>query len=152
MLWLLCQGSSYYYYYSKSFYDFTPFPPDFSIRTNANWPCISLWRKTIPCSRSQHTAAHGSGLITYLCTGYNHTQMFVVCVCFHTSKAVLNSGNRDYRPAEPKVFIIWPLAQPVRNLPAMQETPLWFLGWEDPLEKGYATHSSILGFPWWLSW
>ena len=26
------------------------------------------------------------------------------------------------------------------------------LGWEDPLEKGWATHSSILGFPWWLSW
>ena len=29
----------------------------------------------------------------------------------------------------------------------MQETPLRFLGWEDPLEKGQAAHSSILGFP-----
>ena len=29
----------------------------------------------------------------------------------------------------------------------MQETPVQFLGWEDPLEKGKATHSSILGFP-----
>ena len=27
----------------------------------------------------------------------------------------------------------------------MQETPVQFLGWEDPLEKGQATHSSILG-------
>ena len=26
----------------------------------------------------------------------------------------------------------------------------WFLCWEVPLEKGYATHSSILGLPWWL--
>jgi len=26
----------------------------------------------------------------------------------------------------------------------MQETKVWFLGWEDPLEKGMATHSSIL--------
>ena len=34
----------------------------------------------------------------------------------------------------------------------MQETPLQFLGQEDPLEKGYATHSSIIGLPWWLSW
>ena len=34
----------------------------------------------------------------------------------------------------------------------MQETPVWFLGQEDLLEKGYATHSSILGFPLWLSW
>ena len=32
--------------------------------------------------------------------------------------------------------------------PAMQETPVQFLGLEDPLEKGKATHSSILGLPW----
>ena len=34
----------------------------------------------------------------------------------------------------------------------MQETPVRFLGREDPLEKGMATHSSILGLPLWLSW
>ena len=34
---------------------------------------------------------------------------------------------------------------------AMQETPVLLLGWEDPLEKGYVTHSSILRFPLWLS-
>ena len=36
----------------------------------------------------------------------------------------------------------------VKNLPAMQETQVWFLGWKDPL--GVATHSSILawGIPW----
>ena len=28
------------------------------------------------------------------------------------------------------------IAQLVKNLPAMQETPVWFLGWEDQLEKG----------------
>ena len=32
----------------------------------------------------------------------------------------------------------------------MQETPVRFLGGEDPLEKGEATHFSILGLPWWL--
>ena len=36
------------------------------------------------------------------------------------------------------------IAQLVKNLPAMQETPVQFLGWEDPLEKELATHSSIL--------
>ena len=38
----------------------------------------------------------------------------------------------------------------VKNLPAMQETWVQFLGQEDPLEKGMATHSSILGreIPW----
>ena len=43
-------------------------------------------------------------------------------------------------------------AQLVKNLPAMQETLVRFLGWEDPLKKGQATHSSILGLPLWLSW
>ena len=36
------------------------------------------------------------------------------------------------------------MAQLVKNLPAMQETWVQSLGWEDPLEKGMATHSSIL--------
>ena len=36
------------------------------------------------------------------------------------------------------------VAQMVKNLPAVQETQLQSLGWEDPLEKEMATHSSIL--------
>ena len=41
-------------------------------------------------------------------------------------------------------------AQMIKNLPAMQETRVQSLGWEDPLEKGMATHSSILAWriPW----
>ena len=35
------------------------------------------------------------------------------------------------------------VAQLVKSPPAMQETLVQFLGWEDPLEKGQATHSSI---------
>ena len=38
----------------------------------------------------------------------------------------------------------------VKNLPAMQETQVGSLGWEDPLEKGKATHSSILA--WRILW
>ena len=44
------------------------------------------------------------------------------------------------------------VAQLVKNLPAMQEALVQLLGQEDPLEKGEATHSSILGLPWWLRW
>jgi len=42
------------------------------------------------------------------------------------------------------------VTQRIRNLPAMQETWIRFLVWEDPLEKGMATHSSILAWriPW----
>ena len=38
------------------------------------------------------------------------------------------------------------MAQIARNLPAMQETWVQSLGWEDPLEEGMATHSSILAW------
>ena len=42
------------------------------------------------------------------------------------------------------------MAQSVKRLPAMQETQVQSLGGEDPLEKGMATHSSILAWriPW----
>ena len=42
------------------------------------------------------------------------------------------------------------VAQMLKNPPATQETWVWSLGWEDPLEKGMATHSSILAWriPW----
>ena len=36
------------------------------------------------------------------------------------------------------------VAQMVKNPPAMQETQVASLGWEDPLEKGMTTHSSLL--------
>ena len=42
------------------------------------------------------------------------------------------------------------MAQTVKNLPAVQEIWVHPLGWEDPLEKGMATHPSILAWriPW----
>ena len=42
------------------------------------------------------------------------------------------------------------VAQRAKNLPAKQETWVWSLGWEDPLEKRIATHSSIL--VWRIPW
>ena len=42
------------------------------------------------------------------------------------------------------------MAQMVKNLPAVQETQIRSLGWEDPQEQGMAAHSSILAWrtPW----
>ena len=42
------------------------------------------------------------------------------------------------------------VAQMVKNISAMQETQVWSLGWEDPIEKGMTTHSSILA--WRILW
>ena len=44
------------------------------------------------------------------------------------------------------VFLNDILAQTVKNLHAIQETQAQSLGWEDPLEKGMATHSSFLAW------
>ena len=41
---------------------------------------------------------------------------------------------------------VYPLARLVKNPPAMQETWVRFLGWEDPLKKGKTTYSSILAW------
>ena len=51
-----------------------------------------------------------------------------------------------------RLTVTWalPVAQMVKNPPAMRETWIQSLGWEEPLEKGMATHSSILAWriPW----
>ena len=51
---------------------------------------------------------------------------------------------------EGDTFFLPLVAQSVKKLPAMQETMIQSLGWEDPQEKGMATHSSILAWriPW----
>ena len=52
------------------------------------------------------------------------------------------------------IVYLYPLtslaAQMVKNLSAMQETGVWSLGWEDPLEKETTTHSNIL--TWEIPW
>ena len=48
------------------------------------------------------------------------------------------------------MFQAYLVAQTIKNLPTMQDTRIRFLGWEDPLKKGIATHLSILAWriPW----
>ena len=57
----------------------------------------------------------------------------------------LNSGQRLLQSKlwQRRVSLV---AQLVKNLPAMWETWVHSLGWEDPLEKGKATHSSVLAW------
>ena len=56
----------------------------------------------------------------------------------------------DKRIGKPRTHLDFPVAQMVKNLPVRQETRVRSLGWEVPLEKGMATHSSILAWriPW----
>ena len=61
---------------------------------------------------------------------------------------VLTSGSS--RKSSLGDFFFYLVPQMIKNLPAMQETWVWSPGQEDPLEKGMATHSSILAqrIPW----
>ena len=58
--------------------------------------------------------------------------------------------NNRYISQKLQLWHIKDSAQMIKNLPEMQETQVQSLGWEDPLEKGMATHSSILAWriPW----
>ena len=64
---------------------------------------------------------------------------------------VVQEENKSYRfVLQRQSWFCSLVAQRVKHLPAMQETRVQFLGWEDPLEKEIATHSSILAWkiPW----
>ena len=72
--------------------------------------------------------------------------------CWAAVYGVSQSRIRLKRPSSSSSSVIWAslIAQLVKNLPAMQETQVQFLGRENPLEKEMATHSSILAWriPW----
>ena len=66
-----------------------------------------------------------------------------------TQVSCLAGGFFTTKPLrKPKIASL--MAQRINHLPAMQETQVQSLGWEDPLEKEMATHSSILAWriPW----
>ena len=85
----------------------------------------------------------------YVCVLCEH-----MCICVRTHAGLLCASVCEY--ASMCVFVHMCarslVAQLVESPPAMWETPVQPLGREDPLEKGTATHSSVLGLPWWLSW
>ena len=62
-------------------------------------------------------------------------------------RLILKKVGKTTRPFRYEASLI---TQLVKNLPGMQETPVQFLGWEEPLEKGKATHSNVLAWriPW----
>ena len=71
---------------------------------------------------------------------YLKSLIFYFYHLFHSDILALN-GTKDDR-----IIITWAslVAQTIKKLPAMWETWVRSLGWEDPLEEGMATHSSVL--------
>ena len=65
-------------------------------------------------------------------------------------RTLRDQSPRGSRPGMEQEIWASLIDQSVKNLPPMQEARVGSLGWKDPLEKGMATHSSILA--WKISW
>ena len=72
-----------------------------------------------------------------------------VCISYYDASSFVHLSQDCFSYAGSFV-VPFPVAQMVKNLPAMQETCVWSWGQEDPLEKGIVTRSSILAWriPW----
>ena len=68
----------------------------------------------------------------------------------HANRCILAASLVVHNHANRCILGAFLVAQMVQNLPVVQETQVPSLGWEDPLEKGIVTHSSILAWkiPW----
>ena len=64
----------------------------------------------------------------------------------HVLKVYVRTRHYTSFQLEYSEILAFLIAQSIKNLPAMQETRVQFLGQEDPLEKEMATHSSILAW------
>ena len=78
---------------------------------------------------------------------YSELENPMDCIVHGVAKSWTWLSDFHFHLWESRAFL---LAQMVKNLPAMRETQVQSLGWEDPLEKGMATHSSIPAWriPW----
>ena len=124
----------------------SPSPPAIfpSIKVFSNESVLRIrWPKYWSLSVSISPANEYSGLISF------GIDWFDILVVQGTLKNLLqHHSSKASIPRCSAFFMVQLLAslvaQLVKNLPAMQETWVRSLGWEDPLEKGKATHSSIL--------
>ena len=85
---------------------------------------------------------------TTIITGFPDSSVGKESACSAGDPGSIPESGRSAgeRIGYPPVFSGFPVAQLVKNLPAMWETRVQLLGWEDSLEKGTATHTSSLAW------
>ena len=80
--------------------------------------------------------------LPFLVLGSTYIRLFCLSMCISDLMCLVFRLHGGQGP--PTVAQGFPVVQTVKNLPGIQETGVRSLGREDPLEKGMATHSSIL--------
>ena len=114
-----------------------------SIRVFSNESALHIrWPKYLSFSFNISSSNEHPGLISF------RMDWLDLLAVQGTVKSLLQHHSSKASVFRCSAFLI---AQVVKNLLVMQETPVQFLGQENLLEKGYTTHSSILGLPLWLS-
>ena len=100
--------------------------------------CNSLGRSHLLCGSGSHS------WMTWSFSSYNNFVNTLVPVLIFKISFI------KFFSAKNILFSVSLVAQMVKNLPAMRDIWVWSLDWEDPLEEGTATHSSILAWriPW----
>ena len=83
-------------------------------------------------------------LFIILCEEMGRGQVHLLCPEYDTAPRTLDGLQLNQVLFSRNSML--PMAQMVKNSPAMWENWVWSLGWEDPVEKGLATHSSILAW------
>ena len=143
------------------FHSFTSGWPDFPaplVRLiDFYYSCTSVWSHSIkPLIVGFPTAWFLAGCSVY--TLLQRINPLVHLYIWYLLTVKLLSPVLETRDRKNKYMWASLVFQRVKNLPAMWETWVWSLGWEDPLEEGMATHSSILvwRFPmdrgaWWAT-
>ena len=122
--------------------------------TDLGWPSVCGSWLVHMAAEQESKKACGSLLGPWLRTSYHDFCCIVWVKASHSAIAYSKEGFLILMEWDINSFwnIDWAclVAQMVKNLPAMQGTQVQFLGWEDPLEKGMTTHSSILAWriPW----
>jgi len=139
---------------------------DFFIRkTTSALPCQLLSLYSLPlavwikCHCSHIRPALHQGSRPHACSPtqehcFSNCLLYLQCFPFHWITHIgcyFSTHKEDQKKKRLKSPSVgFPGGSGVKNSPAMQETRAWSLGWEDPLEKEMATHSSILAWriPW----
>ena len=138
----------------------------------AHTECFSVWKKerttvqggsSALCPGQMHLEAWGAKLrrVKMWVAGFGGLREWRTIHVMRTSELTQTDRDKIHgenvllacsRPVETTLYTREAslVAQLVKTLPTMQETPVWFLGWEDPLKEGMATHSNILAWriPW----
>ena len=111
--------------------------PSLSPRVCSNSCPLSQWRYLTTSSSAAHFSSGSQSLQASWC--FPVSQSCGQSIRASASASVLPMNILGWFPLR------WasPVAQVAKNPPAMQETWVWYLGWEDPLEKGKAIHPSI---------